>query len=112
MSDGNSSLTDEEREELERLRAQKAAAEQRQRDEQDRRELERLRKQQRLAQEDAAYYAERQRRKEERQREREHPDYSLDDLEPMPRVQKIVIGVLAVAFVVLIAYLIWFNVLR
>ncbi len=94
-------LTDEERAELEELRAAKERVE--------REELERLRRDQKHLKEDAEYYAERERRKEERRRERENPDYSLDDLPPMSVKQKIVLGVAAALAVALVFYLIWFN---
>ena len=82
-----SSLTDEEREELEALRAEKAAREQSERDAAERAELERLRQQR------AASEAERQARlRDERARERGRalmePDE--DDLR-MPTGQKVVI---------------------
>lgn len=105
MAQGNVGLTDEERAELEALRAAKADQEALQ----ERAELERLRKQQKYAKEDAEYYAERERRKEERRRERENPDYGVDNLEPMTTRQKVVIGVLLAMVVVLIIYLVWFN---
>lgn len=103
-------LSDEEREELERLRAeqariQEAAAAQRQRE-----ELERLRKQQKYAKEDAEYYAEKARRKAEREKAREHPDYSVEDVPPMPLMQKIILGVFAVMVVALVGYFVMFNV--
>ena len=53
--------------------------------------------------------AEKERRKEERRRARENPDYGLDDLEPMPAKQKIVIGVILAMFVLLVIYLVMFN---
>ena len=102
-------LSDEEREELEQLRAQQAKLQQAAAAQQQRSELERLRKAQKYAKEDAEYYAEKARRKAERERQREHPDYSVDDLPPMPTKQKVVIGVFAVMAAALIAYLIWFN---
>ena len=107
-----STITDDERAELEALRAQQAKMNQAAQEAAERRELENLRKAQKYAKEDAEYYAEKQRRKEQRAYEREHPDYSLDDLEPMPMKQKILIGVFALGFVLLIIYIIWFNVLN
>ena len=113
MSDSNATpLSDDERAELEALRARQAQLNQAAQEAAERRELENLRKAQKYAQEDAEYYAEKQRRKEQRAYEREHPDYSLDDLEPMPLKQKVVIGVLAVGFILLVIYIIWFNVLN
>ncbi len=108
MSD-KGSLSDDEREELERLRAQQAKMQASAQEEADRRELENLRKQQKYAKEDAEYYAEKAKRKAQREYEREHPDYSLDDLEPMPLKQKIVIAVAILAVILLVAYLVWFN---
>ena len=102
-------LSDEEREELEQLRAQQAQLQQAAAAQQQRNELERLRKAQKYAKEDAEYYAEKARRKAERERQREHPDYSADDVPPMSKKQKIVIAVFAVMAVMLVAYLIWFN---
>ena len=113
MSDSSATpLSDDERAELEALRAQQAKMNQAAQEAAERRELENLRKAQKYAKEDAEYYAEKQRRKEQRAYEREHPDYSLDDLEPMPMKQKILIGVFALGFVLLIIYIIWFNVLN
>lgn len=102
-------LSDEEREELEQLRAQQAKLQQAAAAQQQRDELERLRKAQKYAKEDAEYYAEKARRKAERERQREHPDYSVDDVPPMSSKQKIVIAVFAVMAVALVGYLIWFN---
>jgi hypothetical protein len=99
-------LTEEERAELEALRAAKRESDEAERARQERAELENLRKSQKYAQEDAEYYAERERRREERRRERENPDYGVDDLEPMPLKQKVVIAVLLVilaAFIYIIA---------
>lgn len=104
-----SGLTDEERAELEVLREAKRITDEAERARLERAELENLRKAQKYAQEDAEYYAERERRREERRRERENPDYSLDDLPPMPMRQKIVIGVLVAMAVLLVVYLIWYN---
>ena len=109
MSDNDTPLSDEERAELEALREAKRAADEAQRERAARAELENLRKAQKYAKEDADYYAEKERRKEERRRARENPDYSLDDLEPMPVKQKIVIGVILVMFVLLVIYLVMFN---
>lgn len=103
-------LSDEEREELERLRAEQARLQQAAAAQQQRDELERLRKAQKYAQEDAEYYAEKARRKAEREKAREHPDYSVDDVPPMPLVQKIVLAVVAVMAAALVIYFIWFNV--
>ncbi len=102
-------LTDEEREELEQLRAQQAQIQQTMRDRQQREELERLRKAQKYAKEDAEYYAEKARRKAEREKARENPDYSVDDVPPMPLKQKVVLGVLAAMAVLLVVYLVVFN---
>ena len=104
MSDNDTPLSDEERAELEALREAKRAADEAQRERAARAELENLRKAQKYAKEDAEYYAEKERR-----RARENPDYSLDDLEPMPVKQKIVIGVILVMFVLLVIYLVMFN---
>ena len=110
MADSNESpLSEDERAELERLRAAQAKAAEANQARIEREELARLRKNQKYAEEDARYYAEKQRRREERERERENPDYSVDDLPPMPKKQKIVLGIVAVAVVVLIGYLVWFN---
>lgn len=109
MSNDAKPLTDEERAELEALRAAKMAADEAERERQERQELENLRQAQKYAQEDAEYYAEKERRREERRRERENPDYSLEDLPPMPTKQKVVIGVLVAMAILLIVYLIWFN---
>lgn len=106
---GNDALTDEERAELEALREAKRATDAAERERLERQELENLRKAQKYAQEDAEYYAEKERRREERRKERENPDYSLDDLPPMPLKQKIVIGVLVVMAILLVVYLIWYN---
>lgn len=106
---GNDALTDEERAELEALREAKRATDKAERERLERQELENLRKAQKYAQEDAEYYAEKERRREERRKERENPDYSLDDLPPMPLKQKIVIGVLVVMAILLVVYLIWYN---
>ena len=106
---GNDALTDEERAELEALREAKRATDEAERERLERQELENLRKAQKYAQEDAEYYAEKERRREERSKERENPDYSLDDLPPMPLKQKIVIGVLVVMAILLVVYLIWYN---
>ena len=106
---GNDALTDEERAELEALREAKRATDEAERERLERQELENLRKAQKYAQEDAEYYAEKERRREERRKERENPDYSLDDLPPMPLKQKIVIGVLVVMAILLVVYLIWYN---
>lgn len=103
-------LSDEEREELERLRAEQARLQQAVAAQQQRDELERLRKAQKYAQEDAEYYAEKARRKAEREKAREHPDYSVDDVPPMPLIQKIVLAVVGVMAAALIVYFIWFNV--
>lgn len=108
-SEDSTPLTDEERAELEALREAKRAADEAARERAEREELERLRKNQKYAQEDAAYYAEREQRKEKRRQERENPDYSLDDLPPMPLKQKVVLAVGIALFVVLVFYLIWFN---
>lgn len=102
-------LSEEERAELEELRAAQRAAQQAQREREEREELRRLREAQKHAQEDAEYYAERERRREERRKARENPDYGLDDLEPMSLKQKVIIGVGAALAVVVVAYLIWFN---
>ena len=109
MSDNDTPLSDEERDELEALREAKRAADEAQRERAARAELENLRKAQKYAKEDAEYYAEKERRKEERRRARENPDYGLDDLEPMPAKQKIVIGVILAMFVLLVIYLVIFN---
>ena len=110
MADTNESpLSADERAELERLRAAQAAAAEANQARVEREELERLRKSQKYAEEDARHYAEKQRRREERERARENPDYSVDDLPPMPTKQKVVLGVVAAAVVVLVAYLVWFN---
>ena len=103
-------LSDEERAELEQLRAQKTALEEAQREQQERAELEQLRKQQKHALEDAEYYAEKQRRKEERRKAWENPDYGVEDLEPMPLKQKIVIAVIAVIAVLVIGYVVYHNI--
>ena len=42
-------------------------------------------------------------------RERENPDYSLDDLPPIPLKQKVVMAVAIALVVALVFYLIWFN---
>lgn len=109
MSDNDTPLSDEERAELEALREAKRAADEAQRERAACAELENLRKAQKYAKEDAEYYAEKERRKEERRRARENPDYGLDDLEPMPAKQKIVIGVILAMFVLLVIYLVMFN---
>ncbi len=109
MSDNDTPLSDEERAELEALREAKRAADEAQRERAARAELENLRKAQKYAKEDAEYYAEKERRKEERRRARENPDYGLDDLEPMSAKQKIVIGVILAMFVLLVIYLVMFN---
>ena len=106
---GNDALTDEERAELEALREAKRATDEAERERLERQELENLRKAQKYAQEDAEYYAEKERRREERRIERENPDYSLDDLPQMPLKKKIVIGVLVVMAILLVVYLIWYN---
>lgn len=103
------SLSDEERAELEALRAAKRANDEAERERMERQELENLRQAQKYAQEDAEYYAERERRREERRKERENPDYSLEDLPPMPLKQKVVIGVIVAMAVLLVVYLIWYN---
>lgn len=103
------SLSDEERAELEALRAAKRANDEAERERMERQELENLRQAQKYAQEDAEYYAERERRREERRKERENPDYGLEDLPPMPLRQKVVIGVIAAMAVLLVVYLIWYN---
>ncbi len=105
----SSPLSDEERAELERLRAAQAAAQQANADALARKELEQLRKNQKYAKEDAEYYAERERRKAEKEKAREHPDYGVDDLPPMPLRQKIVLIVVVVLVVALIFYLIAAN---
>lgn len=105
VSNEQTSLSDEERAELEALRRAKRANEAAQ----ERAELENLRKSQKYAQEDAEYYAERARKKAEREYAREHPDYGLDDLEPMSTKQKVVIGVIVAMAIVLVIYLICFN---
>lgn len=102
-------LTDEERMELEALRAQKAAAEEATREARERAELEQLRRAQKHAEEDARDLAERQRRREERRKAWENPDYGVDDLEPMPTKQKIVIAVLAVILVIFIIFVIVYG---
>lgn len=109
MANESTPLSDEERAELEALRAAKRASDEAERERAERAELERLRKNQKYAKEDAEYYAERERRKEERRRERENPDYSLDDLPPMPLKQKVILGVVAVLVVALVIYLIMSN---
>lgn len=109
MSNTDTPLSDDERAELEALREAKRASDAAERERAERAELENLRKAQKYAKEDAEYYAEKERRKEERRRAREHPDYGLDDLEPMPMKQKIVIGVILAMFVLLVTYLIVFN---
>ena len=109
MSDTDTPLSDDERAELEALRQAKREADEAQRERAERAELENLRKAQKYAKEDAEYYAEKERRKEERRRARENPDYGLDDLEPMPTKQKVVIGVILVMAVVLVVYLVAFN---
>ncbi|MBS5451444.1 MAG: hypothetical protein KHY83_01715 [Coriobacteriia bacterium] len=108
-SNDSTPLSDEEREELEALRAQQAKLQQAAAAQQQRDELERLRKAQKYAKEDAEYYAEKARKKAEREKAREHPDYSADDVPPMPAKQKIVLAVFAVMAVLLVGYLIWFN---
>ena len=108
-SDESAPLSDEERAELEALRAAKRASEEAARERAEREELEQLRRNQKQLQEDAEYYAERERRKEERRRERENPDYSLDDLPPIPLKQKVVMAVAIALVVALGLYLIWFN---
>lgn len=109
MSEESTPLSDEERAELEALRAAKRAADEAERERAERAELERLRRDQKYAKEDAEYYAERERRKEERRRERENPDYGLDDLPPMPMKQKVILAVAAVLVVALVIYLIMSN---
>lgn len=105
MADESTPLSDEERAELEALRAAKRANE----EAAQRAELEALRRDQAQAEEDAAYYAEREARKARRAYEREHPDYSVDDLPPMPLKQKIVLAVAVLLVVALVFYLIWCN---
>lgn len=106
---GQGGLSDDERAELEALRAQKRAQEEALQAAREREELEQLRKQQAQQREDLAYYRQKEEKRRQREHERANPDYSLDDLEPMPVKQKIVIAVLAVMTVLMIAYLIWFN---
>jgi len=109
MAYDDAPLSDEERAELEALRAAKREAEEAERERRERAELERLRKDAKYLKEDAEYYAEKERRKEERRKAWENPDYGLDDLEPMPMKQKIIIGVIAAMVVVLGIYLVMFN---
>jgi SpoVK/Ycf46/Vps4 family AAA+-type ATPase len=109
VSNNQSALSDEERAELEALRAAKRASDDAERQRQERAELENLRKSQKYAQEDAEYYAEKARKKAEREYAREHPDYGLDDIEPMSTKQKIVIAVIVVMAIILVAYLVVFN---
>lgn len=109
MSRNSAPLSDEERAELEELRAERDRANMT-KEAATQRALENERR--RREEQDLRDAQERERRRAQRAYEREHPDYSVDDLEPMPAVQKVVIAVLGVAFVVLIAYLVWFNLLR
>jgi uncharacterized membrane protein YdbT with pleckstrin-like domain len=102
----NTALTDEERAELEALRAAKRETDEAERARQERAELENLRKSQKYAQEDAEYYAERARRRAERERERENPDFGVDDLEPMSLKQKIVMAVLGVVLLAFVAIIV------
>ena len=89
-------LTDEERAELEQLRAEKAAREQAERAAAERAELERLRRQKA---EDEAMRASLERDAEARERGRALMEPDDDDLR-MPKGQKIVIAVIVVVAVV------------
>lgn len=109
MADNETPLSEDERAELERLRAAQAEAAAANQARIEREELKRLREKQKYAREDAAYYAEKARRKAEREKERENPDFSVDDLPPMPKKQKIVLGAVGVAVLALVGYLVWFN---
>lgn len=95
----NAGLTDEERAELEQLRAEKEAREQASRDAAERAELERLRAQRACSEAERDQIA-REAAARERGRKLMEPDE--DDLR-MPLGQKVVILVVAVAIVVFVA---------
>lgn len=101
MADGGG-LSDEEREELEQLRAEKARREQEQRDAQERAELQRLRAQRQRAEQDREAEL-RDARLRKRGRQMMQPDE--DDLRMAPGQKAVILCVVAVAAVWLIASL-------
>lgn len=95
MADSQTGLSEEERAELERLRAEKASREQAAAEAAQRSELERLRREQAEAEAD-----ERDAARRERAREYMEPD---EDLK-MPAAQKLVLALLALVIVAFVVY--------